>query len=258
MKIVFFGATELGYKCCRHIIEKNLSEITAILTLPEIFTISYSKTPVKNVTYADFHSFERQYQIPVIEVKDNMKSYQEKIKQFNPDFLLVIGWYYMIPKGIRELSPKGCTGFHSSLLPKYRGGAPLVWAIINGEKETGVTFFYMDEGIDSGDIIAQKKFPIEDNDTIKNAIDKSYNCIIEILDEYLPKIEAGNAQRIKQDESQATFVPQRKPEDGEIDWSWNAKRIRNFIRAQTKPYPGAFTIINGKKLTIWEAEITEL
>jgi methionyl-tRNA formyltransferase len=257
MRIAFFGATGLGYDCCRHIIEKNLAEVSAIFTTPKIFSISYSEKPVTNVNFADFHELGNQYGIPVIEVTGKMNSYTESVRQYHPDFLLVVGWYYMIPKSIRDIAPKGCAGFHASLLPKYRGGAPLVWAMINGEKETGITFFYFDDGIDSGDIIAQKKFSIGENETIKDLLKKTTLHTLEITEEFIPRIDRGNAPRTKQDESLATYVPQRKPDDGEINWTWNTERIKNFIRAQTKPYPGAFTLINGKKITIWEADITE-
>jgi methionyl-tRNA formyltransferase len=258
VKIVFFGATELGYKCCRLIIEKKLAEVTGIFTIPREFKISYTKTTVKNVLYANFFDFKKEHDIPVIEITDKMAAYKHEIEEFKPDFMLAIGWYYMIPKSIRELAPKGCTGIHASLLPKYRGGAPLVWAIINGEAETGLTFFYLDEGIDDGDIIAQKKFSIEPEDTIRELIVKTTDAALSVIKEYLPKISDGTAPRIKQDHSKATVVPQRKPEDGLIDWNWDSKRIKDFIRAQTKPYPGAYTVIEGKKITIWDAEITEI
>lgn len=257
MRIIFFGATELGKTCCKSIIDKNLAEVAAIFTIPVEFNISYSNKPVKNVNFADFHELGNQYNIPVFEVTDKINSYREEIEKFKPDFLLVIGWYYMIPKTIREIAPKGCAGVHASLLPKYRGGAPLVWAIINGEKETGVTFFYFDEGVDSGDIIAQIKFTIDEQDTIKNLLQKTELHTFELIAEFIPKIECGTAPRIKQNKSQATIYKQRSPEDGQIDWSLDIKQIKNFIRAQTKPYPGAFTFINGKKITIWDADVTD-
>ncbi len=258
MKLVFFGATELGYKCCRFIIEKKLAEVLCIFTIPQEFKINYSKSPVKNVLFADFFDFKREFNIPVIEITDKMISYKHDIEKFNPDFMLVIGWYYLIPKSLREIAPMGCAGMHSSLLPKYRGGAPLVWAIINGEKETGLTFFYLDDGVDDGDIIAQKKISIKPNDTIQELINKTAAASLSIIEEFLPRISDGTAPRIKQDHSKATVVPQRKPEDGLINWDWNTKRIKDFIRAQTKPYPGAYTVIKGKKITIWDAEIVDI
>ena len=255
MNIVFFGATELGYKCCRLIIEKKLANVSGIFTIPREFNISYSEKPVKNVNFADFHELGKEFGIPVTDVAGNMGSYFEEIKKLAPELILVIGWYYMIPNEIRLIASKGCAGMHASLLPKYRGGAPLVWAMINGEGKTGLTFFYLSAGVDDGDIIAQHEIPINETDTIKDILDKVTDSALAITKEYVPLLAQGKAPRIKQDESKATVVPQRKPEDGEIDWSWDAKRIKDFIRAQTKPYPGAFTTINGKKIIIWDADI---
>ena len=164
----------------------------------------------------------------------------------------------MIPDAILKLAKKGAMGIHGSLLPKYRGNAPFVWAMINGEKETGVSLFYFEKGIDEGDIVARKEFPIEENETIKDVLEKARTASVDILLEYLPMIANGTAPKIPQDHSQATIFPKRTPEDGLIDWSWNAKRIKDFIRAQTKPYPGAFTIINNKKIVLWDADIIEL
>lgn len=258
MNIVFFGATELGYKCCRLIIEEKLANISGIFTIPEQFNISYSDKPVNNFNFADFHELGKEFGIPVTVVTGKMGSHYDTVKDLNPDLIVVIGWYYMIPASIRKAAPKGCVGMHASLLPKYRGGAPLVWAIINGEKKTGLSFFYLEDGVDNGDIIAQHEIEITETETIKDIIDKVTASAIEITREFIPKLANGTAPRIKQDETKATTVPQRKPDDGLIDWNWDIKRIKNFIRAQTKPYPGAYTIIEGKKITLWDAEITEI
>lgn len=258
MNIVFFGATELGYKCCRLIIESKLANVCGIFTIPKEFTISYSEKPVNNVNFADFHELGREFGIPVTDVAEKMGSYLENIKVLNPDLIVVIGWYYMIPDSIMKLAPNGCVGMHASLLPKYRGGAPLVWAIINGEDKTGLTFFYIAGGVDNGDIIAQHEIEIKGNETILDILEKVTLSALEITKEYIPLLADGTAPRIKQDESEATYVPQRKPEDGQIDWSWDARRVKNFIRAQTKPYPGAYTILNGKKITIWNADIIDI
>lgn len=258
MNIVFLGASSLGLQCCRLIIEKKLANVCGIYTIPKKFEISYSDKPVENVNFADFHELGKEFGIPVTDVTGKMGSYSESIKSLKPDLIVVIGWYYKIPESILKIAPKGCVGMHASLLPLYRGGAPLVWAIINGENKTGLTFFYLDSGIDNGDIIAQHEIEINNNDYIKDILAKVNHTALNILTEYLPLLAAGNSPRIKQDESLATYFPQRKPEDGEINWSWDVKKIKDFIRAQSKPYPGAFTIINGKKITIWDADITEL
>jgi methionyl-tRNA formyltransferase len=161
----------------------------------------------------------------------------------------------MLPGKIRKLTPKGCVGIHASLLPKYRGGAPINWAIINGEKKSGISLFYLGDGVDNGDIISQRSFPISDTDSCKEVYDKATRVSIEILKIALPKLAAGTANRIPQNESEATWFPQRNPSDGRIDWRWNGRTIYNFIRAQTKPYPGAFTYLRHEKITIWHCQL---
>jgi methionyl-tRNA formyltransferase len=257
MRIVFFGATKLGYECCERLIRKK-KEIVGIFTIPQEFKISYSPDkPVKNYLFKDFTQLGKEFKVPTVIVTDKLKNYMQELKEMNPDLIVVAGWYYMIPKTIRDVAKKGCIALHASLLPKYRGNAPLVWAIINGEKDTGVTLFYLEDEVDSGDIIGQVKFPIGENESISDAIDKVREASIELLDKYIPMIENGTSPRTKQNKSEATYFPNRTPDDGLIDWNWDAKKIRDFIRAQTKPYPGAFTIIDGKKITIWDADVID-
>jgi methionyl-tRNA formyltransferase len=183
--------------------------------------------------------------------------YIKTIQAWGPDFGLAIGWYYMVPRVVRDLFPLGIAGMHASLLPKYRGGSPLVWAIINGEAKTGVTLFYFDDGVDTGEIISQVEIKITRDDTIKTVYEKATQISRDILREYIPLIRQGIAPRIPQDHRVATQFPQRKPEDGLLDWSKSAEEIQNFIRAQTKPYPGAFTFVQGKKVIIWDADVFE-
>tara|TARA_Y100001958_G_C21241023_1_gene568759 strand:+ start:2489 stop:3268 length:780 start_codon:yes stop_codon:yes gene_type:complete len=258
MRIVFFGCTKFSEYLLKNLLAKNHS-VVGVFSIPKEFNISYSNTKVKNSNYADLEILAKKNHIPHFEVDSvsgkKISDYSPVIKKLKPDVILVLGWYYMVPKVIRDIPKHGAWGIHASLLPKYAGGAPLVWSIIEGEKETGVTLFRMDSGVDDGDIIAQKKFSILENDTIKEVYEKAGTLSIKILDETL---NSNNIQFIPQDKNNIELYPQRSPEDGLIDWSWGVKRIKNFIRAQTKPYPGAFTILNNKKITIWDADIEEL
>jgi methionyl-tRNA formyltransferase len=242
------------------ILETPGVKVVGILTTPPQINISYSEKPVVISTHTTFDDLAKQAGCEVVEMRGKMTAaaYLEQIERWHPDLMLVLGWYFMIPRKVRESVPLGCVGVHASLLPKYRGGAPIPWAIINGETETGITFFYMADGVDNGPIIAQESIAIEDSDTCATVYEKATLALIKVLREYLPQIAAGTAPRIPQDESQATYSPQRKPEDGLIDWSWSAKRIRDFIRAQTRPYPGAFTYIGDKKVTIWDADVLDV
>jgi methionyl-tRNA formyltransferase len=255
MKILFIGSSGFGLRCLKKISALSEIEICGIISNKETFTISYNKSGVKNVLFADFEEFAGKNKIPFYRMQENMK--EEPLSNFfasvKPDFVLTVGWYHLIPASLLSQCP--FAGLHASLLPDYSGGAPLVWAIINGEKKTGISFFLMDKNVDSGNIIGQKETEISEEDTIKTLYDRIEILGTELLMEYLPKIAAGTAVYTKQDESKRRIFPNRKPEDGLIDWSWDSTRIKNFIRAQTKPYPGAFTYLNGKKVIIWDADI---
>lgn len=258
MRIIFFGATEIGYQCCKQLFDIG-ENVVGICSIPQEFSISYSTTPVKNVTFRSFESLAEKYGVPLIFITTKMSDpkHIETIKAWRPDFALAIGWYFMVPRVVRDLFPLGIAGIHASLLPKYRGGSPLVWAIINGETKTGVTLFYFDDGVDTGEIISQVEIKITRDDTIKTVYEKATQVSRDMLRKYIPLIRQGIAPRIPQDHKAATQFPQRKPEDGLLDWSKSAEEIRNFIRAQTKPYPGAFTFIQGKKVIIWDADVFE-
>lgn len=258
MKIVFIGASAFGFECLLTIHEIASIEVAGVISNEQTFSISYNKQGVTNVLYRDFNDYCEAHNVPFYRLKENMKEdgLFSFLEQTKPDLLVVIGWYHMIPKQLLEKYT--FTGIHASLLPNYSGGAPLVWAIINGEENTGLTYFYFDQGVDSGDIIAQKEITIDTDDTIKTVYAKVEVEAKNILNEYLPLLADGKAPRIKQDESKRQIYPQRNPADGLIDWTWDNRKIKNFIRAQTKPYPGAFTIINNKKVTIWDADIADI
>jgi methionyl-tRNA formyltransferase len=260
MRVVVLSSTEFGRVC----IEKGLLDLpdvrlVGILTTPKEIEISYSDEPVSIATHAVFDSVAHDAgcEVRVLWGRITASSYLRHLDNMRPDLLCAFGWYYMIPKRVRDAAPKGCVGIHASLLPKYRGGAPIPWAIINGETETGVSLFYLDEGVDTGDIIGQEKIPIGENDTCGTVYGKAMVSSIRLLREYFPRLAVGGAPRVPQEEGLATYYPQRSPRDGLIDWSRSAKEIRDFIRAQTRPYPGAFTYVSGKKVIIWDADVEE-
>jgi methionyl-tRNA formyltransferase len=232
--------------------------IVGCASTPELFQISYAPSGVKNVNYVDFSTIAKEIGVPCIPYERGQgKNFVREVARLKPDIILVAGWYYIVYRELRNVAPKGAIGLHGSLLPKYRGGAPLVWSIIKGEKEGGISLFYLDDGVDTGDIIGQASFPIEQRDTIADALIKLEDSAERLLERYLPLLAEGKAPRIPQNHSEATVYSQRSPADGEIDWSKPAKEIRDFIRAQTRPYPGAFTWIGGKKVILWDAVVLE-
>jgi methionyl-tRNA formyltransferase len=259
MKTVFLGASNLGFACCRALLAAG-KEIAHIYTLPARFSIKYAgekRREVRNVLHADMGDLGAKFGVPVTEVRGRLADHQAELKNLDPDFILAIGWYHMIPGSILALPPMGVAGIHASLLPKYRGNAPLVWAMIEGESESGISLFYIGEEVDAGDLIGQRRFAIGPEETIADVLEKATEASIDVLLQQFDAIADGTVRPVPQDHSKATLYPARCPADGEIDWSWPAARIHNFIRAQTKPYPGAFTWLGGKKVTIWEASIDD-
>lgn len=181
------------------------------------------------------------------------------LKRLNPDLILVVGWRYVLPAEQYSIPGKGCIVIHDSLLPKYRGFAPLNWAIINGERLTGATMFYMAEDIDCGDIIAQKATQIDVLDDASTLDARITLLYLQLVSENLPLLASGEAARVPQDHTQATFTCKRIPDDGLVDWSRSAYDIYNLIRGLTIPFPGAFTYLRDdlrtEKLYIWRASL---
>jgi methionyl-tRNA formyltransferase len=255
MSLVFFGATDTGWHCLDEMLKAGLP-VSGIVTGLQEFEISYAKDKVRNVRHRSFKNFQEEHGIPVLTFTRTFdEDLVRTLARRQPQLFVVIGWYHLIPARVRALAPLGTVGMHWSLLPKYRGGSPLVWAMINGEAETGASLFYLESKVDTGDVIAQARVSIGEEDEVGELIDKLNAVSGELVREHVPKILHATASRWRQDETQATYFPPRSPEDGKIDWSWPARRIYDFIRAQTSPYPCAFAFHRGHKIKIVQATL---
>ncbi len=258
MKFVFFGASKFSEELLNHLVSHALIP-AAIFTIKQEFTISYSKEKVKNYNFSDLQVIASKENIPVYWIDSGEEGrktsdYYEVIEKINPDVILVLGWYYMLPAKIRALAKYGAWGIHASLLPDYAGGAPLVWAIINGETKTGATLFKLEDGVDNGDIICQKEVTIAYDDAIKEVYQKITEVSKQMVVEALLHPDAIVFK--PQDPTAINIYPQRKPDDGELNLQLPAIDLYNFIRAQSAPYPGAFIrTTDGKKLVIEKARI---
>lgn len=248
-KIAYIGCRQMGYECLEFLMRHHPENLAAVYTLHEDLAH----------TVAGFRSFDPLFQtslVPFHKVHDiNDPQWVKSLQEFNPDLIVQVAWSQIIKPRILSIPALGCIGFHSSLLPKDRGGSPVNWALIRSEKEWGITLMVLDPGIDNGDIVAQRKFKISLRDTNKTVYEKATKAAIQLLKKYLPALLKGNAPRVQQDETKATRNKRRTPEEGLIDWNRTSMEIYNWIRALTHPYPGAFTYFQGKKISVWKASL---
>ena len=242
MGIIFIGSQNMGHDCLEKLMELGI-QVDAIFT----FAPDQHETWEKSVD-----TIARKNNIPLFSPEDLTV---KKIKSLNPELILVVGYRKLFPQEILDIPKFGIIGLHASILPHLRGQAPLNWAIINGDSEAGITMFFMDRGIDSGDIIAQKRTKIQDSDNITNLKQRVNGLAVELISENIISVLNGTVKRIKQP-IKATYGCQRIPDDGKIDWVNDSKYIFNLIRASEPSYP-AFTFLNSKKLFILEAELIE-
>ena len=245
-KVIFIGSKKLGLECVKAIFSTDSRSLRAIIT--------YDDSNDPRCVLNEFKRFSQKNKINLF-IVDNPKKSEEIIKQIQPDFCVVVGWYWIISKDALNCVKECILGIHASLLPKYRGGSPVVWAIINGEKQTGVSLFTFNESIDSGDIWAQRIIEIKETDYISDILNKVEFESVKILKNHYNKILKNEINPYKQNEELATYCSNRLPCDGLINWTFPAEKIYNFIRAQASPYPGAFTFINNKKTIIEKAEL---
>jgi methionyl-tRNA formyltransferase len=185
--------------------------------------------------------------------KIKTREFAESLKQIRPDLLVVVAYGRILPKSILDVPRLGAVNVHASLLPKYRGAAPIQWAVINGEKETGITTMWMDEGMDTGDILLTATEPIDPGDTAASLHDRLAQLGAVVLLKTLEKLADNTLTPVAQDHSQATLAPMLKKADGRIDWHQTAAQIERFVRG-VYPWPGAFTFHAEERLKIYRAE----
>jgi methionyl-tRNA formyltransferase len=243
--ILVFAYHDVGYECLDFLIQHD-EYILAVIT--------HKDDPEEDIWFRSVANLAAKYEIPV-HTPDTVNTPQwiERIRSWKPDLILSFYYRHMIPEEILNIPPLGAFNMHGSLLPKYRGRSPINWAVLHGEKETGVTLHHMVRRADAGDIVDQEKVSIGPEDTARDVFDKCVPAARHVLERQIDALTEGTAARKPQDESQATYFGGRKPQDGRIDWTQSAESIYNLVRAVTQPYPGAFTEAAGKRLFIWWA-----
>jgi methionyl-tRNA formyltransferase len=180
---------------------------------------------------------------------------QEFVATHRPDLLWITDYRYLLPASLLSLAPHGAVNLHPSLLPRYRGRAPVNWAILHGEREIGLTAHLVDEGMDSGDVLAQRRIPLSDTDDVGDALKKLMPHYADLPRQVIAALRTGTLERTPQNHSEATAFPARTPADGVIDWTLPAAAVGNLVRAVAAPYPGAFSTLEGHRVTVWRARI---
>lgn len=252
MKIVFMGTPDFAEVSLQALIDANYN-IEAVVTNPD-----RPKGRGMKMLYSPVKELAVSKNIPVLQpekVRNNIE-FIDKIKNINPDVICVVAYGKILPKELLEIPKYGCINVHASLLPKYRGAAPIQWAVLNGDKETGITTMYMDVGMDTGDMILTKKVQIGENETTGELWERLSKIGGNLLVETLNQIEKGIAPRIPQ-KGEYTMAPMLEKEMSKIDWeNKTAEEIKNLVRG-LNPIMGAYTFLNGKKIKFWKVEVAK-
>lgn len=249
MKVVFMGTPDFAVGTLEALIEAG-HEVIGVVTQPDKPKgrgKTLMATPVKEVAL--------KHQIPVYQPKKVREAgFTETLGRLAPDVIVVAAFGQIITKEILDIPRFGCINVHASLLPAYRGAAPIQWAVINGEKESGVTIMQMDEGLDTGDMIDKVVVPLAQDETGGSLFDKLSQAGARLCVKVLKDLEEGNAVRVKQPEESTTpYASMISKKMGEIDWNRSAKSIEQLIRG-LDPWPSAYTKLQGKTLKLWKAE----
>lgn len=243
MKICFIGTVIFSARVFEHLLRHSV-EIAGLIT---------SEKNDFNADFEDLSLIATRYRVPVLRTDDiNSLEALRWLKSIDPDVIFCFGWSRLLKAEVLRLPRLGVVGFHPAELPMNRGRHPLIWALVLGLPHTASTFFFMDEGADSGDILSQVYVPIAYHDNAKTLYDKIVDTAIRQIDQFVPQLVSGKYQRIKQDHSTANTWRKRGVADGKIDFRMPARGIYNLVRGLTKPYVGAHLEQRGKKIFIWE------
>ncbi len=247
MRTVWVSFDTMGRDCLEAAAGAG-AEIVAVVTLPGPLDPNRSGQ-------CSFDDVADRLGATLVETLDvNAPGTVEAVRKNRPDTIFVVGWSQLVREPFLELAPHGVFGMHPTLLPRHRGRAPIPWTILTGLAKTGVTLFEIaDPSADSGAIVGQVEVGIAPEETAQTLYDKLSRAHVDLLREYVPLLVDGRAPRIPQDDRRASAWPKRTPADGIIDWETRAPYLYDWVRAQTRPYPGAFTYLGDAKVVVWRA-----
>lgn len=251
MRVLYMGTPDFAVDTLEAVIKAG-HELVGVVTQPDKVKGRGGKISFPPIKEAALKHDLDIYQ--PVKVRDD--SFIEKVRALEPEVIVVAAFGQLLPKTLLDIPPFGCINVHASLLPKYRGAAPIQAAILNGEEETGITIMYMDVKLDTGDIILQERIPIAKDETGGSLHEKLAKLGAKLLVETLEKLEDGSAPRIPQDDTLATHVRMLDKEMGNIDFNQPAINIERMIRG-LNPWPSAYTKLDGKTLKLWRANVVE-
>lgn len=241
MRIVLFGYGEMGCTGLEFLLSQK-EDVAAVIT--------HRDDPAEKRWYRSLAEVATAVKVPLLYGEET--NLLEAVARLKPDLILSFYYRHMIPMEVLTIAPRGALNLHGSKLPRLRGRAPINWALVECEEESGVTLHHMVKAADAGDIVAQRGWKIGARDTAKDLFFRAVDEAKILLREVWPAVRAGKAPRIPQDPAKATYRGRRRPDDGRIDWTEPTRRIDGLVRAVTDPFPGAFTSLAGRKLMVWQ------
>ena len=240
---VVFAYHTIGARCLDALLARD-AQVVAVVT--------HADDPAEGAWFESVGDLARARGVPVLAPPSpNTPDVVAQVAALRPDILLSVWYRRLLGPALLALPRMAALNLHGSLLPAYRGRAPLNWVLVNGESRTGVTLHHMTEEADAGDIVAQDALDVDAEDTATTLYDRMVKAAVDLLIRNYPAVVAGVAPRVPQDHARATVVGRRRPEDGRVRWDWDARRIANMIRAVTHPYPGAFVGDGARRLYLW-------
>jgi methionyl-tRNA formyltransferase len=248
MRLIFIGSGEIGVPTLEGLARAH--EVCAVFTRPDRPAGRGQRPQPTPIKEAALKLGLPLYQPESVKLPESL----ELIRGLEPELIVVAAYGEILSKELLSIPKRGAINLHASLLPKYRGAAPVQWAIIRGEKETGITTFLMDEGMDTGEILLQRAIPIEEEDTAGSLYAKLAQLGAEVMLATLEGLERGTLKPRPQDHSQATYAPKIKKEMGQLDWAKPSRELFNLIRG-LNPDPGAFTFFRGKRLKVHRSRV---
>ncbi|MGW3364786.1 methionyl-tRNA formyltransferase [Streptosporangium canum] len=251
MRVVMFGYQTWGHRTLRALLDSD-HEVVLVVTHPR------SDHAYEKIWDDSVAELAEKHGVPVLlRYRPDDEELLAALRDAAPDIIVANNWRTWLPSEIFDLPPHGTLNVHDSLLPAYAGFSPLIWALINGEKEVGVTAHRMNAELDAGDIVLQRAVPVGPDDTVTDLFHRTVDLIEPIVREALDLIASGRARWVAQDRSKASFFHKRSVEDGRIDWNWPAEDLERLVRAQSDPYPSAFTYHRGERIRIVSAAVSQ-